>query len=107
MAGEERILPLGCAAARPPPPALLRLVAEAMGETRPSGSCHIRLARMVSGGYFSTIFWCAPDTPSSRQALEQQRLEPDRDYNPSCAWACRTMKKERPRRRRGVYARHP
>ncbi len=79
-AGEEAIL--RWAAQQPDHAARCRLVSEAMGETRPSEG-HIRLARMVKDGYFSTIFWCAPDT-LIEQALEQQRLEPDRDYNLLC-----------------------
>jgi outer membrane protein assembly factor BamB/HEAT repeat protein len=63
----------------PDHPARCRLVTEAMGQVRPSEG-HIRLARMVKDGYFSTVFWCAPDN-LIEQALEQQRLERDRDYN--------------------------
>ncbi|MBM3472375.1 MAG: hypothetical protein FJX75_03775 [Armatimonadetes bacterium] len=56
-----------------------RLVAEALASARPSEG-HIRLARMVKDGYFSTLIWGAPDT-LLEQALQQQRLEPERDFN--------------------------
>jgi len=80
LAGEDAIA--RWAAQEPDHATRCRLVAEAMGETRPSEG-HIRLARMVKDGYFSTIFWCPPDT-LIEQALEQQRLERDRDYNLLC-----------------------
>jgi outer membrane protein assembly factor BamB len=79
-AAEEAIL--RWAAQEPDHTVRCRRVSEAMGEMRPSEG-HIRLARMVKDGYFSTIFWCTPDT-LLEQALEQQRLEPDRDYNLLC-----------------------
>jgi len=54
-------------------------VLKALADVRPAEG-HIRLARMVKDGYFSTVFWGSPDT-LLEQALEQQRLERERDYN--------------------------
>jgi outer membrane protein assembly factor BamB len=56
-----------------------RRVVAALEQARPSEG-HIRLARMIKDGYFSTVLWGAPDA-LLEQALEQQRLEPERDYN--------------------------
>lgn len=56
-----------------------RLVSEAVAGARPSEG-HIRLARMIKDGYFSIIFWASPDN-LIEQALDQQRLEPERDFN--------------------------
>ncbi len=56
-----------------------RLVSEALEDSRTSEG-HIRLARMIKDGYFSIIFWASPDN-LIEQALEHQRLEPERDFN--------------------------
>lgn len=56
-----------------------RLVSEALADARPSEG-HIRLARMIKDGYFSTLLWGPPDG-LLEQALRQQRLEAERDFN--------------------------
>ncbi len=75
--GEEAVAKW--AAEQPDHVARCKLVSEAMTGARPSEG-HIRLARMIKDGYFSIVFWTSPDTLIER-ALEQQRLEPERDFN--------------------------
>lgn len=67
------------AAGEPDHAARCRLASEAMAGAR-SSEGHIRLARMIKDGYFSIIFWASPDN-LIEYALDQQRLEPDRDFN--------------------------
>jgi outer membrane protein assembly factor BamB/HEAT repeat protein len=67
------------AAAEPDHERRCKLVSQALVGARPSEG-HVRLARMIKDGYFSTVFWASPDSLIER-ALEQQRLEPERDFN--------------------------
>jgi hypothetical protein len=56
-----------------------RLLAEKLEESRPAEG-HIRLARMIKDGYFSTIFLAEPDR-FLEEALEVHHLTPEKDYH--------------------------
>lgn len=56
-----------------------RMLAQELSECRPAEG-HIRLARMVADGYFSTIFLAEPDR-LLEEALEVHHLHPEKDYH--------------------------
>ena len=56
-----------------------RMLASELSECRPAEG-HIRLARMVADGYFSTIFLAEPDR-LLEEALQVHHLHPEKDYH--------------------------
>ncbi len=56
-----------------------RMLVKELGECRPAEG-HIRLARMVADGYFSTIFLAEPDR-LLEEALLVHHLHPEKDYH--------------------------
>lgn len=82
MEGEDRpAAALELAAAEIPDHATrCRLFREHQGaESRPAEG-HVRLARLIKDGYYSTIFLAEPDDMLER-ALRAQHMEPEKDYH--------------------------
>ncbi len=56
-----------------------RMLAQQLSDCRPAEG-HIRLARMIKDGYFSTIFLAEPDR-LLEEALQVHHLTPEKDYH--------------------------